>query len=291
VDVRAMLERRTIALTDIQASTEYPEGAAMAGILGVRAIAVAPMIRGDHAVGAIALRRQEAVPVTDLQLELLQTFAAQAAIAVENVRLFNETKEALEQQTAAAEILKVISRSTDDIQPVLDIVCASAARLTGAEGVAVFRREGDTLRAVAAHEPISTRLNDVIQIGAANHVAVAARAQRTVHIADVRGQHETPQAPPLTRLSVPIVTASGLFGVIALGHREVQPFTSRRDRDRERAPLQRDEGGPRAADRDRRHPSRDLGVTHGHTARAGGGSRECDEIRRSGGRRGPPRAR
>ncbi|HLQ05172.1 MAG TPA: GAF domain-containing protein [Verrucomicrobiae bacterium] len=232
VDVRAMLERRTIALTDIQASTEYPEGAAMAGMLGVRAIAVAPMIRGDHAVGAIALRRQEAVPFTDLQLELLQTFAAQAAIAVENVRLFNETKESLQQQTAIADILRVISSSPTDTQPVLEAVAQSATKFAAAEDAAVLLIRDGQLVPVSHHGPIPMPMG--VPLDRDSVSGRAALEVRTVHETDVTASDEYPQSKSAgiedgqrTVLAAPLVRSGKALGVIVMRRREARPFTER----------------------------------------------------------------
>ena len=99
---------------------------------GIRAILAVPLMREDRAIGAIALWRTEARAFTDKQIALVKTFADQAAIAIENVRLFNETKEALEQQTAISEILRVISSSPTDVQPVLDAVAERAVQLCDA---------------------------------------------------------------------------------------------------------------------------------------------------------------
>src|SRR5262249_18640339 len=134
---RATLERRTIQLADHQADeAEYPEGTAVARRLGVRTILTVPLLRSGEAIGVIALRRTEIRLFTDQQIALLQTFADQAVIAIENVRLFKELEEknralteshaqvteALEQQTATSEILRVISSSPTDVQPVFDTI-------------------------------------------------------------------------------------------------------------------------------------------------------------------------
>src|SRR5262245_16026279 len=117
---------------------------------GVRSVLIVPMFRRDEVIGSINVVHQEVGAFTDAHVELLKTFADQAVIAIENVRLFNETKEALDQQTATGEILRVISSSPTDIQPVFDAVAESAARLCEAFDAAIFRRDGDSLR-LAAH--------------------------------------------------------------------------------------------------------------------------------------------
>src|SRR5947207_9174080 len=97
--------------------------------MGVKTFAIAPLMRSGRAIGTISLRRREAQPFDQRQLELLEAFAAQAVIAIENVRLFNETKEALERETATAEVLRVTAQSTFEIQPVLDAVIRNATRI------------------------------------------------------------------------------------------------------------------------------------------------------------------
>jgi len=118
---------------------------------GYRSMLIVPMLHEGSVIGAITVTRREAGPFTDGQIGLLQTFADQAVIAIENVRLFNETKEALEQQTASAEILRVISGSPTDLQPVLDAVAESAARVCGAADSHICLLEDDVLRVVAIH--------------------------------------------------------------------------------------------------------------------------------------------
>ena len=118
---------------------------------GVRSLLAAPMLKDGSAVGAIMLRRREAGAFTDRQAALLESFAAQAVIAIENVRLFTELRESLDQQTATADILRVISQSPTDVQPVLDVVAEAARRFCGANDVVIGIREGDELR-IAAHE-------------------------------------------------------------------------------------------------------------------------------------------
>src|SRR5207249_11054133 len=110
-----------------------------------------PLLRDGRVIGVFALTRNEVRPFTDRQVELVRTFADQAAIAIENTRLFVATKEALEQQTAVGEVLKTISRSAFDLQPVLDTVVENAARLADADMAWMIRRDGDQLVAGARY--------------------------------------------------------------------------------------------------------------------------------------------
>src|SRR5499427_1357683 len=143
---RATLERRTIQLADHQTEeAEYPEGTAVARRLGVQTMLAVPLVRSGESIGVIALRRTEIRLFLDQQIELLKTFADQAVIAIENVRLFTETKEALEQQTATSEILQTISRSPTDVQPVFDTILASALRLMRLHAGTLTRVTGDYL--------------------------------------------------------------------------------------------------------------------------------------------------
>src|SRR5262249_55675471 len=156
---RSVLERQAVGVTDLQGETEeYPEGSALARQTGQRATLSVPLLREGAPIGVILLRRAEAVPFTDKQIALVEAFATQAVIAIENVRLFNETKEALERQTATSEILGVIAGSPTEIQPVLDAIAENAARVCGANDAVIYRIEqGDVTRLVAGYGPIPKR--------------------------------------------------------------------------------------------------------------------------------------
>src|SRR5262249_53912209 len=133
--------------------------------LGFRATLSAPMVRDDQGIGAVVLRKSEAGAFSPHQIQLLESFAAQAVIAIENVRLFTELRqrtddltESLDQQTATADILRVISQSPTDVNPVLDAVAAAALRFCGAEDVTVTLRDGDELAIVAHQGPLPTAI-------------------------------------------------------------------------------------------------------------------------------------
>src|SRR5262249_35420975 len=145
---RAILERRTQHVPDTRDDTEILATVVRTGFLSALAV---PMLREGTPIGAVAVGRMHVRKFTDAQIGLLQTFADQAVIAIENVRLFNETKEALEQQTATADILRAISSSPTDIQPVLDTLVRSAVRFCGAYDATLFQVDGETYRVVAHH--------------------------------------------------------------------------------------------------------------------------------------------
>src|SRR5205807_5803872 len=118
---------------------------------GFRSAVSVPMMRNGEPIGTINVTREEARPFSTRQIELLCTFADQAVIAIENVRLFNETQEALERQTASADVLKVIASSPSDVQPVFDAIVSSAARLCGADKGVIFQRDGEVYGLAATY--------------------------------------------------------------------------------------------------------------------------------------------
>src|SRR5262249_1707722 len=157
---------------DLQASAnEYPDASKAALRLGHGTVLAVPLLRQDEAIGVLQIRRNEVKPFTDKQIELLQTFADQAVIAIENARLFDEVQartrdlsEALEHQMATSEVLNVISRSPTDAQPVFDAICESASRLCDAGFSVVWRYDGDLLHYAANYNFTSEVLDRIIKI-------------------------------------------------------------------------------------------------------------------------------
>ena len=163
---------------------------------GTRTLLSTPMLREGTPIGLINIRRTEVRPFSDRQIKLLETFAAQAVIAIENVRLFKEMqernaelREALEHQTATAEVLGIISRSPTDVQPVLDAIVESAARVCGIDDVVLRIREGNVMVPRAHFGPIPIRLVE-ISIDAPEFRWM--REHGTLHIPDVRAQNDFP---------------------------------------------------------------------------------------------------
>src|SRR5262249_26869078 len=144
---------------DLQTSKdEFPDGSKAAARLGHRTVLVVPLLREDEAIGTLQIRRTEVKPFTDKQIELVRTFAAQAVIAIENVRLFDEVQartrelsESLEQQTATSEVLKVISSSPGELEPVFQAMLANATQICAANFGNLLLYEGEVFRRVAMH--------------------------------------------------------------------------------------------------------------------------------------------
>ena len=233
---RALLEGRAIHIPDVLADPEY-RATRYQELAGYRSTLSVPLLRDGTTIGAFGLGRREPNPFTDKQVTLVTTFADQAVIAIENARLLNELRESLQQQTATAEVLEVISRSVFDLQAVFKTVAENSARLCGAERVFIFRFDGELLRAAAAFNASQEHKDFVernpIRPGRHSAAARAALERRTIHIPDVLADPEYSYGAKdlgafRTVLAVPIVKGDDLLGVIILHHlNEVMPFTDK----------------------------------------------------------------
>ena len=225
----AVREARIVHVEDLTEADDFPVGKDLARRFGGRTTLSAPLLREGGAIGAILIRRSEVRPFTDKQTTLLQTFADQAVIAIENVRLFNETKEALERQTATSDILRVISSSLTDTQPVFDAIAANAARLCAARDAQVLRVEGDILRLVSAYG--SPSMPPVRSISRGHAVGRAVIDRQTIHVRDMaQALEEFPEtSAPLhgvqSVLAVPLLRKDVAIGVIRISRTQIQPFT------------------------------------------------------------------
>jgi signal transduction histidine kinase len=235
---RAVLDRRIIHLADMQAEIdEYPEGSAIARRFGHRTALVVPLLRAGEALGAIAIRRTEVRLFTERQVELLKTFADQAVIAIENVRLFTETKEALEQQTATAAILRMISSSPTSAQPVFDTILANALHLCEAHNGGIFTFDGQAFRIAAAaqlsDEFLAYLRGAVILPGRETPLRRVGLEPQASHVADILADPSF--SPPevyrregmRTSLAVPMLKEGRLVGAFAFHRRNVRPFTEK----------------------------------------------------------------
>src|SRR4029079_5478540 len=219
-------------IPDLHAQNEFPGP----GSVGYRTYLAVPLLQQRELNGILAARRFEVRPFTPAQIKLLQTFADQAVIAIENMRLFQELKESLEQQTATSEILGVIASSPTDIQPVLDVVAENAARLCDATDAVIHRIDGDKLRSGARYGLLPTRRGSE-PLTSIDLVSIPGRtviARRTLHIHDLAAEPEDDLLAPFARslgvrtvLATPLLREGIPIGTIHIRRMEVRPFTEK----------------------------------------------------------------
>ena len=245
---RIATTRQLVHIADLAASRGYAERdpvvVAAVELGGVRTMLGVPMLKEGELIGAILLYRQEVRPFTDKQIALVQNFAAQAVIAIENARLLNELRESLEQQTATSEVLKVISTSPGELEPVFDAMVENAVRLCQAEFGNLFLYDGQEFVSAALHSAstvyAAARRRGAVVRHAHPDVPLnrLTRTKKIIHIADVRTEQSYIDRDPTfselvdvagarTLLVVPMLKENELVGALAIYRREVRPFTDK----------------------------------------------------------------
>ena len=244
---RMVQTRRFVHIVDLAAEQDYldrdPEAVTGVEVGRIRTILFVPLLKDDELIGAIVIYRQEVRPFTDKQVQLVQNFAAQAVIAIENTRLLGELRKSLQQQTATSEVLQVISSSPGELKPVFQAMMENATRVCQAKFGILWLREGDGFRSVALHNVPPAYAEErqrepLIRPGPGTGLARVAKTKQVVHVGDVRAEEAYTQRDPLrvstvelggyrTVLDVPMLTDNDLVGVITIYRQEVEPFTDK----------------------------------------------------------------
>src|SRR4029453_16636151 len=243
ITARTIRSAAVCHVSDVLADTSYQSKDA-ARASGYRGSLGVPMIRDGQIIGAIFVARRQPGFFADSQVQLLRTFADQAVVAIENVRLFNETKEALAQQTATADVLKVISTSPGELEPVFLAMLENATRICEASYGAMWLRDGDALRNAAFHGALPAAFTEqwrsgmMARLDSNTPLARAAQSRKPLQVADLRDDQAYRDGQPLTvtaadvagirtLLSVPMLKDDDLGGGIVIFRKEVRPFTDK----------------------------------------------------------------
>src|SRR5262245_55621961 len=234
---RWVREHGTLHIPDVRAQYDFPT---LGALTGTRSYLVVPFRQQGEFIGTLNARRTEVRPFTPAQIKLLETFADQAVIAIENVRLFQELKESLEQQTATSEILGVIASSPTDIQPVLDVVAERAARLCDATDAVISSVDSESFsRSVMASYGSIPVPREIVQASPLTRGTPAGRAfldRKTIHVHDLAAELETEfiESKPRqqvsgsrTILATPMLREGVAIGTIVIRRTEVRPFTEK----------------------------------------------------------------
>ena len=253
--------RKPLHVVDLKEDTSYfdrdPLAVASVDVAGIRSLIAIPMLKEGAIIGAMTVYRQEVRPFTDKQIALVQNFAAQAVIAIENARLLNELRqrtsdltertadltEALEQQTATSEVLQVISSSPGDLEPVFAAMLENAVRICDANFGNVYRAEGDGLRSVATHNTPTVfaealKSSPYFSPGPKNPVRRMIKTKAVVHVVDVAATEAYAEREPIsvasvelgdtrTLMIVPMLKDNELIGAFTLARQVVRPFTEK----------------------------------------------------------------
>ncbi|HJQ57280.1 MAG TPA: GAF domain-containing protein, partial [Vineibacter sp.] len=231
---RAILDRAVIDIPDyfaLDLAREYPDIKAAVERDSIRSCLAVPLLRDGVAIGALTIYRTEVRPFSERHAALVRTFADQAVIAIENVRLFNETREALDRQTAMSDVLRIISMSPTDLRPVLEAIARNAARLCAVDHAHIWGRDGEQLRHLATSGEIQPFQQLPVSRGSVVGRALLDRVP--VHVEDLAAVFATefPDATGLmqrgarTALAMPLLREGEAIGVIVVRRTEVRPFT------------------------------------------------------------------
>jgi two-component system, NtrC family, sensor kinase len=241
----AMRTKQAVQVADVRTTPAYleraPNAVELAELGGARTLVFVPMLREGEVVGAITIYRQEVRPFADKHIELVSNFAKQAVIAIENARLLTETREALERQTATSEVLKVISSSPGELNPVFETMLAYAVRICEAKFGTLFLCEGDDFRVVAEHNtpPALAELHQrepIIRVGPSTSLYRSKKAKQPIQIADLTAEpayfERDPNRVALVELggycgvlSVPMVKEGEVIGAINMYRQDAGTFS------------------------------------------------------------------